>query len=65
MRKQRSYLQGVLDCERMYNKGVGFDNLMHFVKTEGEIGGWKWVVWSEGFIDAIEHFERLEKEGLV
>ena len=51
---RQAYLQGVKDCERMYNAGYTFTELEDFVGLESRIGG------CLGFRASIEHFEKVE-----
>lgn len=61
----KTYLEGVKECEAMYNNGVTLDELTQYIERETIIGGYLWVDWADGFCDCIGHLERLEGLGLV
>ena len=59
------YLDGVKECERMYNAGYTFTELEDHIGTEAKIGGYKWEEWCDGFKSAILHFEKIESAASI
>lgn len=62
-----TYLQGVLDCERMLKEeGFTFQGLYDYVNNEAHVVGedYRWSDWLSGFHDAIVHFQKLKVEGV-
>ena len=55
-----TYLEGVKECESLYQSGLTFIELRSFIEKESSILDYRWSEWVLGFLDGIMHFEMLE-----